>query len=394
MNAFDALDPQIIGERLKSAREDAKLTQADVATDIGLARTTLLAIEKGERKVRIEELQLLAAKYGKSINALLRAESIHTNMMPRFRKLSEATDPDSEAAIKLLNDLVSAEVELENLLGIEHVHNYPPERPILPGDEKLQAEQDAFELRSWLGLGASPIKDIIYLLELELGVRVFVRPLPSKISGLFAYDDNVGACVLLNSNHPHTRRLLTATHELGHLVSTRRSPEIYDDKETFKSRTEKYADCFGRAFAMPARSVAQKFKEITAGSAHLTRRHVVLLSDFYGVSIEALVRRLEELKLVRPGTWDWFSLNDGFSGSDTQDLISSLSRDNRAEASCSSPLSTRLGLMVAEVWKRELMSEGQLSSLLKISRLQLRSFLDDLNNANEGEANDLLKLPR
>ena len=48
----------------------------------------------------------------------------------------------------------------------------------------------------------------------------------------------------------------------------------------------------------------QKFKEVTLGSARLTRRHVIILAHFFGVSREALVRRLEELVLVKggPGT--------------------------------------------------------------------------------------------
>ena len=43
-------------------------------------------------------------------------------------------------------------------------------------------------------------------LEMELGVRVYVRRLDGRISGLFAYDDGLGACMLLNANHPRDRR--------------------------------------------------------------------------------------------------------------------------------------------------------------------------------------------
>ena len=75
--------------------------------------------------------------------------------------------------------------------------NYPPERPILPGDVRAQAEHDAMELRQALGLGIRPVPDIVTLLELELGVRVFIRKLDSRISGLFVYDETLGPCVML-----------------------------------------------------------------------------------------------------------------------------------------------------------------------------------------------------
>ena len=61
-------------------------------------------------------------------------------------------------------------------------------------------------------------------MELELGIRVYVRPLGSRISGLFAHDSDVGACVLLNANHPASRRVYTAAYELGHFTATRHEP--------------------------------------------------------------------------------------------------------------------------------------------------------------------------
>ena len=46
--------------------------------------------------------------------------------MPRFRKLPDCKDDSSTKAARLLADLVRAEVELENLLGITHPRNSPP----------------------------------------------------------------------------------------------------------------------------------------------------------------------------------------------------------------------------------------------------------------------------
>ncbi|MCY4660978.1 MAG: ImmA/IrrE family metallo-endopeptidase [Acidobacteria bacterium] len=64
------------------------------------------------------------------------------------------------------------------------------------------------------------------LLELDLGVRLYVRPLDSPVSGLFAYDDGVGACILLNASHRPARQAQTAVHELGHLTSCRQTPVL------------------------------------------------------------------------------------------------------------------------------------------------------------------------
>ena len=57
-----------LGDRLKRARLDAGLTQADVASRIGIARPTLVAIEKGDRSVQPGVLRQLAAIYQVPVN--------------------------------------------------------------------------------------------------------------------------------------------------------------------------------------------------------------------------------------------------------------------------------------------------------------------------------------
>jgi Zn-dependent peptidase ImmA (M78 family) len=387
----DRLTDAEIGERLRLARESAKLKQADAAALIGAARTTIVAVEQGKRRIQMDELQKLATAYGTSANAILRREAVHLDMVPRFRKLAEAGNDAVEDATRLLNDLVRAELELENALGVSRTRNYPPERPILPGEVRAQAEQDAQELRDWLGLGPGPVVDIVSILDLQLGIRVYVRPLYGKVSGLFAYDDTAGACILLNANHPHERLTQSGVHELGHFVSARRQPEVLTEDELFTTREERYANIFQRCFITPARAVRQLFAEITAGQSHLTRRHIILLAHALGVSREAMVRRLEELKLARDGTWDWFVANGGITDDQVRQVLGEIpAREMDARAWGIVP--PRLALLAREAWKREMYSEGQLARLLRLNRHEIREVLDGAEK-EESEANELVKLP-
>jgi Zn-dependent peptidase ImmA (M78 family)/DNA-binding XRE family transcriptional regulator len=383
------LSPVELGERLKVARETANVTQDAAAKAAGVARTTLVAIEKGQRAARLEELQSLSRCYDVSVNSLLRREAIHVDLVPRFRSLPEAGDDAVDRAARMLNDLVRAEVELENILGVKRLHNYPAEKTILSGDVRAQAEQDAQSLRHWLGVGDGPMHDLFAMMELQLGVRVYARKLDPKISGLFAYDDSVGACVLINSSHREDRRTQTGGHELGHFIATRRSPEVYQDEKHGNSREERYANAFGRAFLTPARSVMQKFREVTAGSTHLTRRHVILLAAFFSVSRQAMVMRLEELGLTKKGTWDWFQDNGGITDDQVRQVLASTGRALPRE---DSPQSSRLFLLAVEAWKRSLISEEQMSEMLKVGRNQIRELVDEAA-AEEDEAGDLFKLP-
>ena len=380
-----------IGRRLRTARESAALTQADVARKINMARTTLVSIEKGQRRVRIEELQKLAALYKTSANAILRHETVCLDLVPRFRRLRQSTNAAVEKAVQILNGLVSAETELEAVLGIKHERRYLPERQILPGDIKEQAEQNAQELRNWLGLGPGPILDIVSMLDQRLGIRVYIRKIDSKISGLFAYEEDVGACVLLNANHPVDRIRQSAAHELGHFYSARQRVEIYTE-DTPSSREERYADHFARCFLTPAREVKERFVNITAGQSHFTRRHVILLAHQSGVSREAMVKRLEELSLVKRGTWDWFLSNGGITDEQAREVLGNLPERHISVLLSGGLVPPRLSLLAREVSKRNLYSESQLAQLLRLSHYEVREVLDGVENEQE-EANEIFRLP-
>ena len=388
VNAID------VGRRLRIAREAAGMTQAHAAANIKVARTTLVAMEKGQRAVRFAELRPLARLYGgTSVNALLRRESVYTDLVPRFRKLPGSQDESSADAARLLADLVRAEVELENLLGITHPRNYPPERVLLPGDVRTQAENDATELRHRLGLGLAPVRDLMNLLELDLGIRLYVRQIAPQVSGLFAFDEQVGACMLLNASHPRGRRVQSAAHELGHLVSNRRVPG-----RAVPGRRREFARGTLRQRVRPrlsdpgADGHAEIQRRHPRCASQLTRRHVILLAYTFGVSREALVRRLEALNLTKRGTWDWFQANGGITNEQARQVLGDLEATDRDEIDAKRPTTLRLSLLAAEAWRQELLSEGQLARLLHLDRVQLREILEGVEM--EGvEADGAPKLP-
>ena len=383
--------PACMGQRLRAARESAGLTQASAAGSAGIARTTLIAIEQGRRCLRKRELQRLAAAYGVTLNRLLRRESSFVRIAPRFRSLYSTPDEARDSAVALLETLVRAEVELENLLGADHFHRYPPERPILPGDLRAQADQDALELRHWLGIGQGPIEDLEGLLEFDLGVRLYVQRVHSKISGLLDFHETHGACILLNANHPRVRRNYTAAHELGHLVASRSKPLVMRSASLGSSREERYADMFARAFLTPSRSVNQVFLGVTTGATHFTRRHAILMAHRFGVSREAMVRRLEELHLIKSGSWNWFQKNGGITNVMERRVLGDAAPFVGGGDYLARTGARHLYSLVAAAWRNHLLSEGQLADLLQVDRIALRKQLDEALDGVDADA--ALELP-
>jgi Zn-dependent peptidase ImmA (M78 family) len=395
MADLNELTAQEIGRRLRIARENAAIRQEDAAQIIGVSRPTLVSIEKGVRRVRIQEIQMLGRHYGVSVNALLRREAVHVDLVPRFRKLRETEDAQTAEAIRLFNDLIKADVEMENILGIQRRRNYPPERGLNEGDVTALAEKHAKELRDWLGLGPGPIADIFSVIELDLGIRLYQRRLASnsKIAGLFSYDESIGACILLNASHPLPRRIQSAAHELGHFYGTRQTPEVLEEDEKFLSRDERYANAFGRAFLTPAESFSESFRQLKQITGKTTRRLIILLAQQYNISRQACCLRLEELGLAKKGTWVWFENNGGITDEHAREVLGEMTeRRDPAKSDADRPISQRLSLMAHAAWKRELMSEGQLAELLKLGRVEVRGIIDQIE-LEERDTDELLKLP-
>lgn len=73
-------DP-VIGRRLRMARKNVGMLQESAAAALGLVRTTLIAIEKGERAISHDELNCMASMYRVSTEWLVEGDKDDDPMM-------------------------------------------------------------------------------------------------------------------------------------------------------------------------------------------------------------------------------------------------------------------------------------------------------------------------
>src|SRR5436309_14193964 len=64
-------DLRALGARIREARESTGWTQQELADHLGMSRTTIIAIEKGERRLKPAELVQLASLLGRNVSDLL-----------------------------------------------------------------------------------------------------------------------------------------------------------------------------------------------------------------------------------------------------------------------------------------------------------------------------------
>ncbi|MGH3940567.1 MAG: ImmA/IrrE family metallo-endopeptidase [Pseudonocardiaceae bacterium] len=298
----------LLGERLRTAREACGLTQAQAAAEFGVSRPLLIAIEKGNREVRPAELIKLAAVYRKSVSDLLRPTAPPASIRARFRAVL-ASVSENEELREFIARLEEHADDYLDLLGRAQAAPPGREMPVRPIDhiDAAQAgEEIAIEERNRLDIGDGPVPGLREILEIDVGLRIFLVALPAKVAGLFVYVESLGGCIAINKNHPPERRRWTMAHEYAHfLVSRDRAEVTLVLPQRRVQDGERFADSFAANFLMPRNGLVRRFHELKRNkSGKVAPAMLVQLARSYRVSVQALTLRIEGLGLVRSGTWD------------------------------------------------------------------------------------------
>jgi Zn-dependent peptidase ImmA (M78 family)/DNA-binding XRE family transcriptional regulator len=159
-----------------------------------------------------------------------------------------------------------------------------------------EAEDAALEIRSSWGLGKDPIPNVLDALE-QNGITVlFLEGDKGKnFDGLSAWvkneeDEAIGAVIAVRTGISGARQRMNLAHELGHLVQL---PQSSCDEEKLAFR-------FAGAFLAPKPLVLSDWGK-TQRSASLDE--LILLKKRYGMSLQAIARRLFDLELISRTTY-------------------------------------------------------------------------------------------
>jgi Zn-dependent peptidase ImmA (M78 family)/transcriptional regulator with XRE-family HTH domain len=375
-NVLDQIDPKTLGARLQEARKTSGFTQQAVAEEMEMARTTLVAIEKGERRVTPEELIKLVALYGRSVSEFVGRESLTLGFVPQFRaswrqEFNENHELNDVA--EELHQLAEDYLELERLCGVSMTQAYPPPFDFSKASPEQLAEEVGAAERNRLGIGDGPIANLRERLETDVGIRIFYFAMPPKISGVFAFNDILGGCIGINSVHPRDRRNWSLAHEYGHFLTNRYQPEItFLSDRGRQTVAERFADSFAENFLMAASGLNRRFTEMLSVSAggSITLAQICTLADLYRVSVQALVIRLEKLRRFPIGTWDRLEV-EGFRPRRAQQLLGIDA--NPPEKSL---LPRRYLNLAVMAYEKELLSEGQLAKFLRSDRVSARELVE------------------
>ena len=374
---LDTISPRDLGRELQAARKQRGLTQEDAAKLLDVARTTITAIEKGDRHVRASELITLAKAYGRAVGDFVRTRPPVADLQPQFRGPAQVSDEALAAVEPYVAQLIDYSrnyVELEKLTGSRLERKYPPQRDIRGVTPEAAGEDAAQEERVRLGLGDGPLPILRDLLEQEVGLRIFYLPIKApRCAAIYVFDDELGGCIAVNQDQPEDRRRWSLSHDYGHFLTYRYQPEVFiPDVYQRRPPSELFADSFARHFLMPLGGVKRRWNELVRSKGKPTVADLFNLANYFGVALEALATRLEDLRLLPSGTWQ----NTRDRGLKVREAQAQLGLG--AIPARDSVLPLRFQVLAVEALQRELITEGRFARILGVNRLEARQVFEML----------------
>jgi Zn-dependent peptidase ImmA (M78 family)/transcriptional regulator with XRE-family HTH domain len=273
-----------IGARVRSARVESGLSQADVARALDLSQAAISLLEAGRRSPRVDELALLSSLLARDIDYFLtpmRAGGDAVGMT--FRASTAALPlPELQRAVMRFIDEIERQPQPE------------PETTVRASTPTGAARQARERTRQ------TSIPVNVAAIARRLGIGLYFTPLPDALSA-FLLRAHGHAVIGVNSNQPHVRQRFSAAHEIGHHLLAHADGSVFDyavpttsagEPPGYDPHNEREANIFAAELLMP-----EQHLRTDARTYSLTR-----LAKRYEVSEEAMSFRLLNLGLRQPDT--------------------------------------------------------------------------------------------
>lgn len=276
------------GERIKSARINAGLTQEALGRKLGVTKMAISKYENGTIAPNSTVLIALAKALEVRPAYFFRASTIRLTK-PVYRARKALSQKDETHILGKTSDWLERYLLVEQITGSE--------KPLdLPDPESCRAssideiEDVVVRVREAWNLGLNPIENLMDVLE-QHGIKVGVVQGPVKFDALTMKYNNEHPLIIVNKAFPGDRRRLNLAHELGHLLLNL-DEGIDEEAAAFR---------FAGAFLFP-RQVA--IAELGPKRRMLDLRELYVLKHKYGISMGALIYRARNLGIISEAAAD------------------------------------------------------------------------------------------
>jgi len=277
-----------IGERIKSARIGAGLTQRGLGERMGLSAMAISKYEQGKIIPGSRVLILLAQVLDVKIEYFFRSASV-TLSHPHYRCREALSKQEEDRIHAKVLEWLERYIEIEQIMGEEKPLMLPSKAAcrVASLDE---IEDVAQHIRNEWELGLDPIENVMDVLE-QHGIKVGVIETVDKFDALTFYSDGKTPVIAVNNDMPGDRQRFSLAHELGHLL-LRVEGGINE---------EKMANRFAGAFLVPEEMA---YRELGEKRRTIAPREFYMLKHKYGMSMSAWLHRAAELGIISRAATD------------------------------------------------------------------------------------------
>jgi len=276
------------GDRLRQARQLALKTKQDLAAAIGVSAAAVGQYESNVMAPRPELVGALASALDvlPEFFSAGRPQSKLESGDAFFRSLRSTTARQRAKA-------TSYTEQVWELVNVIERHVRLPEVSLPRLDSEARQPFDpvmtARAVRQYWGLGGTPVRHLVRLLESKGIVAVLVPMVEEEVARIDAFStlafDRPLMVLSVDKVDDVFRHRFTAAHELGHLL-------MHGEYSAGDPALERQADRFAAEFLMPTNVIRHELP------SRFDMRKLAQLSEHWGVSVQALVYRSKELGLI------------------------------------------------------------------------------------------------
>ncbi len=282
--ALKAVSLPLRGEMVTLAREERGQTQEQLALLLGVKQGTLCKLENGilapsdDLRIKLAEVLDRPAEFFAYAGPIEAPTFVQyrrkTNIVPAVMKSFWARITLATLEVRKL--LVSAELVTQKL-------------PCIDPDECAEGVIEvARRIRRMWKLPPGPIRNLMRLVEnsgclvvrLDFGTR--------KIDGCSGFVDELPV-IFINTGLSAARQRLTIAHELGHLIMHRYPSEEAEDE----------AFLFASELLAPGNELEPTLRPLSMDK-------LARLKLYWGISMQALIKRAESLGAIQPSTMRYY----------------------------------------------------------------------------------------
>lgn len=277
----------VLMNRIKSMRLSRGLTQEALVERMGglISKQALSKYETEKATPSPSVAIRLAQALGVKTISLFTPPQFKIEFIA-YRRASTLGILNKKAIEGLLSEEIIHRLQLQERLGVNT--GFLDDRIKISSIE--EAETAARTIRQMWNLGTNPIANLTDILERRSVHVLPVDQAPEKFHGISAFALNcnseiVGAGVAYKNGTVGERQRMTLAHELGHLVM-----EIHESCDE-----EKAAFRFAGSLLMPEDDL---LNTLGRSRSHLTKEELVLLKEYFGVSMQAIIYRAKDLGII------------------------------------------------------------------------------------------------